>query len=921
MREVRVNTVEEAIKEIKEAQEPLTLNLWNNNIGEAGAKFISEGIKEARVPLTLNLRRNNIGEAGAKFLSEGIKEARVPLTLNLRENSIGKAGAKFLSEVIKEARVPLTLNLDNNRIGDAGAKFLSEAIEDNFIIEARANPVEFLGRIKLSQSMRMLGLSGFPTVLANLVHGYIGDEGLAWIEVTAIRACDGASRDNKYASIDYDLLTAVYSTAPVVASALEEKEGDGREARREAPVAISANAAQALNLKGIAYEKEGDLVNALDCKERALKMYQEVYNEAHPEIARSLNAIGVLHEKLGNAKESLAYKEAALKMRRVLHEAAHLDIAGSLNNVGIAYELLEYIRLGLYYKEQGLKMMQSLYPDNHPAVVACLNNVALGYDKLRVLEDYSHYKGRADDVRQAIEHKERAGVFKGQGTLGYRVNSYPEYYNGGIDRVLELRLAGLTNAVLLKSQYFGNGIGYQAQALASDVGAIVSQGNQVVVPMNLDNKHWVGLLFKGFGDRVEVTYMDPEQATMLPGLKSGLEDDLSLKGYESRIEEASLTPQSYNNCGYEVIENFVYYLTGTRATQEGAMYVHSLLVENSLLDLEIYGLKVEENTKLVKFLSNAEPLTINEITLFAEQGSETKHERTVPNDDRIVKLKADLHRASVLFKTLDFVIDSARGVQEPSLPAFKKLVLSYAYLQAMVSGVNSYSAMIAGTEAMYQLQLGEYQQAFNIASSTMSAMTLPIILAMANRPYLGLAYGAWMSTVNAYSAITNAYSFSLEVSDEDASFRSAMAYKDLSVTLASSPLQSLYDFESKATEYKLQINDLRFEKEKAIFQSQMQGEFGQKVFDYIYLPELIEKYVLLNDVIRGELTEEEVQSLESKPIAISYGELEYDHCVKTEEPTMLEETAEHYYCCNIAGQLLDHVVITSSRSLEVLESL
>jgi hypothetical protein len=74
-------------------------------------------------------------------------------------------------------------------------------------------------------------------------------------------------------------------------------------------------------------------------------------------------------------------------------------------------------------------------------------------------------------------------------------------------------------------------------------------------------------------------------------------------------------------------------------------------------------------------------------------------------------------------------------------------------------------------------------------------------------------------------------------------------------------------------------------------------------------------------VIRGELTEEEAQSLESKPVAISYGELEYDHCVKTEEPTMLEETAEHYYCCNIAGQLLDHVVITSSRSLEVLETL
>jgi tetratricopeptide (TPR) repeat protein len=819
----------------------------------------------------------------------------------------------------KEARVPLTLDLSENERGEAVDKFLSEAREDNFIIEARENPGGFLSRIKFSPSMMMLGLSNLPTVLANLVHGYIGDEDLAWIEVAAIRAVEGASRDNKYASIDYDLLATVYSTASVAA-----------EASREVPVIISADAAQALTLKAIEYEKAGDLVKALDCRERALKLYQEVYNEAHPEIARSLNAIGVLHEKLGNAKESLAYKEAALKMRRALYEAAHLDIAGSLNNVGIAYELLGYIRLGLYYKEQGLKMMQSLYPANHPAVTACLNNVALGYEKLRGLEDYSHYKDRADDVSQALkqqnrkrQNQEEQDEFKGQGTLDYRVDSYLEYYNSGLDQALELRLADITNAVSLKSRYFGEELGDAISRLAYDVSSILSCGTvkTVVVPVNLYNKHWLGLLFKNLGTMVEVTYMDPEQGTMLPVLRSELEKGLSLNGYESQLEEARLTPQSYNNCGYEVIENFVYYLTGTRATQEGAVYVHSLLAENSLLDPNVYGLKIEENNKLIGFLSNAEPIAINEVALFAEQVSENNHERAMPNDNSFAKLKTDLHRASVLFKTLDFVIDSARLAQEPSLPAFKKLVLDYAYLQAMVSGVNSYSAMIAGTETLYQLQLGEYQQAFNVASSTIAAMALPVILAVANRPYLGIAYGAWMTAVNAYGAITNAYSFATEFRSNDAALRSAMAYKDLAEWMAASPLQTLYDFGAKVKEYKLQVNDLLFEKEKSIIQAKVKDEFSQKVFNYVYLPELIEKYVLLNDVIRGKLTEEEAQSLKSKPIAISYGALEYDHCMILEDSASLEEAAEHYYCCNIAGQILDHVVLTSSGSLEVLESL
>ncbi len=41
--------------------------------------------------------------------------------------------------------------------------------------------------------------------------------------------------------------------------------------------------------------------------------------------------------------------------------------------------------------------------------------------------------------------------------------------------------------------------------------------------------------------------------------------------------------QKYNNCGSEVIENFMQYLTGERVDQESAVAVHSMLLEDALI--------------------------------------------------------------------------------------------------------------------------------------------------------------------------------------------------------------------------------------------------------------------------------------------------------------------------------------------------
>jgi hypothetical protein len=87
----------------------------------------------------------------------------------------------------------------------------------------------------------------------------------------------------------------------------------------------------------------------------------------------------------------------------------------------------------------------------------------------------------------------------------------------------------------------------------------------------------------------------------------------------------------------------------------------------------------------------------------------------------------------------------------------------------MVVGVNGYSTLVSGAEVVYQLHLGEYQKACDVAIGASAAMALPAILAMANRPYLGFVYGAWVAATTAYNAVENAYSFVLELVGEEGS--------------------------------------------------------------------------------------------------------------------------------------------------------
>jgi tetratricopeptide (TPR) repeat protein len=562
--------------------------------------------------------------------------------------------------------------------------------------------------------------------------------------------------------------------------------------------------ANSLHNLGIAHQKLRELNKAIDYYKRSLSVRKAIYKGNHPDVVTSLNAMSIAYEKLGNIRKSLKYKEQALDMRQVL-EGDDSDIAKALHSMGVAYEKLgdvEDIRKSIDYYEQALVMRQTVYKGNHPAVLESLNAVGSGYHKLGGGKRWLYYIERALAMRQALENE---GGFKGQGTLGDDIDRSLEYYNSGIDQILGLRLVEIgygRKAVVLQSRYFEGG--FSAARLADDVGAILSGGytKTVLAPVNLYNKHWLGLLFKMADTMVEVTYMDSEQRIAIPELKKKLKTSLALNGYESRFLEASLERQRYGNCGLEVIENFVYYLTGTRATQEAAVYVHSLLVENSLLNTEEYGLKIEENNKLIGFLSNSAPLSIRSIESSPSAKIQITHLSHVTEDYRLPpaannrqlalnllpavkqfnecwekwvmnklhKANAVIYETTLEFKKLDLAVDSVRFVHDPGLDTAKKVAIDAAYLYSLVEGVNGYSTLVSGTEVVYQLHLGEYQKAFDVAAGSLSAMALPVILAHVNRPYLGFVYSLFVAASTAYNAMENAYSFALELAGRDDEF-------------------------------------------------------------------------------------------------------------------------------------------------------
>lgn len=184
------------------------------------------------------------------------------------------------------------------------------------------------------------------------------------------------------------------------------------------------------------------------------------------------------------------------------------------------------------------------------------------------------------------------------------ISSYfSKYTLEAIKDILKLRIkdAKLENVRILEGSYiflenYNNVKEMMLEATYSDA-------KLILIPFNLFNKHAVGFIFAKDLDNLKIFYIDPSNDSMPDKLR----DLIALNQID--LEQLFVEPQRYNNCGPEVIENFLLYLTSTRVSQEEAIAYHSYLLESQLLNNEgnILEQKCVEDEEIPLLLGNDEP--------------------------------------------------------------------------------------------------------------------------------------------------------------------------------------------------------------------------------------------------------------------------------------------------------------------------
>ena len=161
----------------------LYLNLFGNQITDAGVASLSDALKQSTCQLTtLDLDDNQITDDGVATLSEALKQSTCPLaTLVLRYNQITDAGVASLSEALKQSTCQLTtLDLTHNQITDDGFATLSEALKQSTCqlatLDLSYNQITDDGVASLSEALKQ---STCQLTTLDLTHNQITDDGVA----------------------------------------------------------------------------------------------------------------------------------------------------------------------------------------------------------------------------------------------------------------------------------------------------------------------------------------------------------------------------------------------------------------------------------------------------------------------------------------------------------------------------------------------------------------------------------------------------------------------------------------------------------------------------------------------------------------------------------------------------------------------
>ena len=196
--------------------------------------------------------------------------------------------------------------------------------------------------------------------------------------------------------------------------------------------------------------------------------------------------------------------------------------------------------------------------------------------------------GKDVEVRYEKEKINLSG--NGEGNDDSHIFAYDKffnrYYSDAINTLLQLRIPKMDFTAVLKAKYSSESIDSIDDSLLKDLFYAFHCGaNRVLVPYNLLNKHWLGLVFEKSDDSLTVNVLDPEHGSRSNEFTNLLERVLQ-DSFSPMVDvnKINIDPQIGGNCGPEMVENFHCYLTGIRYPENEAVWEHSKLFESFLLD-------------------------------------------------------------------------------------------------------------------------------------------------------------------------------------------------------------------------------------------------------------------------------------------------------------------------------------------------
>jgi hypothetical protein len=196
--------------------------------------------------------------------------------------------------------------------------------------------------------------------------------------------------------------------------------------------------------------------------------------------------------------------------------------------------------------------------------------------------DYAKQKGYVEIISILAIYSNPTG----KGLEEHNEESYwYEYSREGINKLLVLRLDNSciegvkTVDPVLWCDSFNT-----IERLSNEIVSNLERGSsKTLVPLNLYGKHWVGIIAEKSAGKINLIYMDSEQQEMPALLREQLTTQIAASlECQVSVTEPKLELQEFNNCGAEMIENFLLYLTGCRLSQEKAVEFHSWLLEEDL---------------------------------------------------------------------------------------------------------------------------------------------------------------------------------------------------------------------------------------------------------------------------------------------------------------------------------------------------